>query len=136
MHVRHTRNVSHPATMKPEDWLRFVQIDPFPAQWKRLGLDDDDLKALEIGIMAAPSGYPAIKGGNGLRKLRFATPKSGKGKSGSYRIFYVYFAEYGTVILWAVLGKSDQADLSRDDIDFLATQITRLKGLLDKGKIQ
>ncbi len=136
MHARETRAVSHPATMRPEDWLRFVQIDPFPRQWKDNGLDDDDLKALEIGIMAGPSRPPVVPGSNGLRKLRFAKASSGMGKRGAFRVFYVYFAEYGTVILWAILGKSDQPDLTRDDIKFLGQQIARLKALLDGGKIR
>ena len=128
--------MSHPAMMKPEDWLRFVQIDPFPRKWKEYDLNDDDLKALEIAIMVAPTRSPVIPGSNGLRKIRFAKNESGKGKRGSYRVFYVYFPEYGTVILWAILGKSDQADLSRNDITFLGQQIERLKGLLDRGQIR
>ncbi len=116
--------------------MRFVQIDPFPHHWEKLGLTDEDLRALEGGIMAGPSGPPPIPGGNGLRKIRFGTPASNVGKRGGYRIYYVHFADFGTVILWAILSKSDRSDLSKDDIHFLGKQITRLNDLLDKGKIR
>jgi hypothetical protein len=39
---------------KPEDLLRFVHLKPFERGWKKLGLDDDDLAALETLIMVNP----------------------------------------------------------------------------------
>ena len=32
--------------LTPEDYLRFVELDEFRDDWKRLGLDDDDLWTL------------------------------------------------------------------------------------------
>ena len=57
------------------------------------------------------------------------------GKSGGHRIYYVYFPEYGQVILWAVIAKSDKSDLSQSDLKALGQQIAFLKTLLDKGSI-
>lgn len=55
---------------------------------------------------------PIIEHTGGLRKLRFRSPGSGKGKSGSYRVCYAYFPVYGTVALFVVFGKSDQGNVS------------------------
>jgi len=125
MHRKEYCTLIHAATVHPEDWLRFVQIDPFPRMWSRLGLEDDNLRALEIGIMAAPWSYPVIPGTSGLRKLRFTTPDLGRGKSGSYRVYYVYLPEYGTVWLMAVIAKGEQADLTKADENALAKVIER-----------
>jgi hypothetical protein len=128
--------VVHSPSLRAEDWLRFVQMDPFPRLWAKLQLTDEDLQTLEIGIMASPSTYPVIPGCEGLRKLRFTTNVSNRGKSGSYRVFYVYFPDYGTVLLMAILAKSDKSDLTKADKNALAQVISRIKHLLERGAIQ
>ena len=69
MHSKEQLSLTHSATLRPEDFLRFVEVDPFPRLWSSLKLEDRDLQALQIGIMAAPSIHPVIPGTNGLRKL-------------------------------------------------------------------
>jgi hypothetical protein len=126
----------HAPSSKPEEWLRFIQIDPFPGQWAKLKLADDDLRAIEMGIMVAPSGSPVVPGTNGLRKMRIAMPGSNRGKRGSYRVYYVYFQEYGMVLLMAILAKNDREDLKKSDKNALSQVITRLKQLLEAGAIR
>jgi hypothetical protein len=46
---------------KPEDLLTFIELEGFSADWKRLGLDDADLSALQIGIMSGPDKVAVIK---------------------------------------------------------------------------
>ena len=86
--------------------------------------------------MCYPETGTVIKGTNGMRKARFVPEGAGKGKSGGYRIYYVYFADYGVVTLWAAIAKARQADLKKSDLNFLGTQVARLKALLDKGVIR
>lgn len=137
MHSKEHHTLVHDAALKPEDWLRFVQLPPFPGQWTRLGLSDDYLRALEIAIMAAPDkAGVVIPGTDGLRKVRFTTPDSGRGKSGAYRVFYVYFPEHGIVTLMAIVAKGQRSDLSKADRNALAAEIGRLRRLLDQGVIQ
>jgi hypothetical protein len=136
MHTKSHLTLIHAATMKPEDWLRFVWIDPFPGQWARLKLSEECAQALEVCIMAAPLAGTVVPGAGGLRKVRFATRGSGKGKSGSYRVSYTYFAEYGLVILWAIIAKGQAEDLTKADCNAIAKQIGRLKTLLDQGAIR
>jgi hypothetical protein len=59
--------------------LSFVQLALFSANWKRMSLTDDDLRALEASIACSPDGHPVVRGTGGLRKIRFAlsVPLSG-----------------------------------------------------------
>ena len=40
---------------------RFVLFESFERRWKALGLDDDDLRALEFAIQADPDRHPVIR---------------------------------------------------------------------------
>ncbi|MGW8257775.1 MAG: hypothetical protein ACWGMZ_09855 [Thermoguttaceae bacterium] len=86
--------------LSPQDLLSFIELDEFINDWKKLGLNEDnDLFALQIAIMANPKGSPVIEGTGGLRKLRFATRRSGRGKRGSARVCYVFFEDHAIVLL-------------------------------------
>ena len=92
MHLRETHTLSYPAhDFEPSDWLRFILLDPFDRKWTRLGLNDEDLRALQIMIMAGPDKPALVKGTGGLRKIRFARKDWNRGKSGGFRIGYVFF---------------------------------------------
>lgn len=121
---------------KPEDLLRFVHLKPFERGWKNLGLNDDDLAALEILIMVNPRGCPIVQGTGGLRKIRFAPGRWKRGKSGAARIGYVYLEEYGTVLLVIAYGKGDQDDLSPDEKKTIHGLIQRIEKEFSSGIIK
>ncbi len=124
----------------PVDWLRFVQLDPFPKKWERLGLNyDDDLSALEILIMTLgddPRFAPVVPGTSGLRKLRSAPPGHQGGKRGALRVCYGYFKEHGIVVLITVYGKGEKDDLTADDKKVISAVLRRIQGKLERGLIQ
>jgi hypothetical protein len=122
--------------MSPEELFRFVEIEPFPRLWSNLDLEDEDLQSLQILIMAAPTAHPVIPGSKGLRKLRFSRPGSKTGKSGSFRVYYAYFDEYGIVLLMAIIAKNERSDLTKADLNALGSVIERARKLLDKGVIR
>jgi hypothetical protein len=68
--------------LEPSRWLRIVQTGAFLRKWSSLGLDDDDLLALEVEILKGPELHPMVKGTGGVRKIRFARPGAGRGKRG------------------------------------------------------
>ena len=107
----------------PEKWASFVRFPAFNRDWQRLGLDEDDLRSLELMILAAPTRPPVIQGTGGLRKIRFGGRKSARGKSSAYRICYAYFPEFGTIALAIVFGKTEKADLNQADRRAIATII-------------
>lgn len=107
--------VSYPRVFNPEDWLRFVELSPFSADWKDLGLIDEDLRWLQLSIMLAPKGAPVIPGTGGLRKMRFVPPRWHQGKRGAMRVCYAYFPDYSVVILAAAYGKNEKEDITQRD---------------------
>ena len=92
--------------------LSFVQFPSFLRDWQRLGLDDEALAALEQELMESPDKAPVMKHTGGLRKMRFAAPRSGRGKSGAYRVCFAYFPSHSTVALFVAFGKNERSDLS------------------------
>jgi hypothetical protein len=107
----------------PEKWPRFVWFPAFLRDWERLGLDSEDLRALEHEILKDPTRAPVIKGTGGLRKLRFSGRKSARGRSGANRVCYVHFPEFGTIALAVVFGKNEKDDLSPADRHVIAAII-------------
>jgi hypothetical protein len=109
-------------------WLDFVELPGFTDDWSGLGLTDADLFEAENIIAASPHLAPVIAGTGGLRKLRFAPLRWGRGKRGGARICFFRFDEYQLVFLVAAYAKNEQADLSAADrkhIRDLATRIGR-----------
>ncbi len=107
--------------------LNFVCIEPFLRLWAKHGLTEDDLIRLENEILAAPRKGDEIPGSGGFRKIRLSREGSNKGKSGSYRVLYLYMQAYATVCLVLVFGKADKANISKADRNALAKRAAGLK---------
>ena len=95
--------------------LTFIHLDTFRGDWVHLRLDDSDLQALEQAVMAAPDRPPVIRGAGGLRKVRFAPPSWGRGKSGAVRVIYAHLPAFETAVLFAAYGKNEKGDLGADE---------------------
>lgn len=91
----------------------FIQTQEFTKNWERLGLNDEDLRKLELEIMENPSNAPVIKGTGRLRKKRFAI--NNKGKSGSTRVCYVDFVIKEIIYLITVYPKNEKDNLSLEE---------------------
>jgi hypothetical protein len=119
--VRYAKHV-----LTPEDLLHFVESTVFTKRWEELGLDDEeDLTALQLLIMSHPTGYPVVPGTGGLRKLRFSPPEARFGKSGGFRVCYVYFEEFGIVFLVYVYTKHEKDDLNAGERNAIRGYIHR-----------
>lgn len=110
---------------RPEDLLTFVEMDGFAADWKELGLDSDDLLALQVMIMSGPTGAPIVQGTGGLRKIRFAPARWRTGKRGAARVCYVYFEEWRIVLLVIAYSKGQQDDLTAQEKKVIRGLIAR-----------
>jgi hypothetical protein len=89
--------------------MRFVETPIFTSVIDRL-IDDEAYRGLQIAIMLRPEQGPVIRGGGGLRKLRWARP--GGGKSGGVRVIYFWApAEEAFYMLYAY-AKNEQGDLT------------------------
>lgn len=112
----------------------FIQPASFSSDWARLGLTDDDLRALENEVMARPDAGAVMAGTGGLRKVRYAPPSWRTGKSGALRVCYVVFPNFGVCYLVALFPKNERANLSAADKAMWRRWITqRRKELGDEG---
>jgi hypothetical protein len=85
------------------------------------------LQALELAIMREPTAAAVVAGTGGLRKIRFAPPSRGKGKSGSMRVGYVQFPEIRRIYLVTLFLKKDAANLTSADKRWVRSLIHDLK---------
>ena len=99
--------------------LTFVQTPIFAAQALRLGLNDEDIRALEQLILDYPERGNVMKGTGGVRKIRFAPPSWHTGKSGAARACYVLFTEAESCYFVSIFAKSDKPNLSRKEMNIL-----------------
>lgn len=101
--------------LKPDDLLNFIELSGFEHDWKRLGLDDADLTALQLVIMAGGKQAPIVPGTGGLRKLRFAPAAWNTGKRGAVRVCFAYFEKVGIVLLIVAYGKNEKDNLTASE---------------------
>jgi len=121
--------------LAPEDLLHFIESSVFTKRWEGLDLDDeDDLTALQLFIMSDPTGNPVVKGTGGMRKMRFVPPESKCGKSGGFRICYVYFAEYHIVYLIYVYTKHEKDEFDAGERNAIRDHIQLQKAALERRK--
>lgn len=100
----------------------FIELPAFERHRAKY-LDDEGLARLQIALMTNPSAGDVIEGTGGLRKLRFADARRGKGKRGGLRVIHYYWAGGPEFWLFTLYDKGEMADLS-------ARQRAALKQLL------
>ncbi len=105
----------------------FIESGEFTA-WVKSYLSDDDLAAMQRELLAEPETGDVIHGCGGLRKLRVADPKRGKGKRGGARVIYLHIAETNRIYLITVYGKDQKDDLSADSKKLYRQLVEMLKG--------
>ncbi|MCK5859672.1 hypothetical protein [Abyssibacter sp.] len=75
--------------------------------------------------MKSPEAGDEIQGTGGLRKLRFADPRRGKGKRGGLRIIYYWWSGGAQFWLFTVYDKDEMADLTPEQRRSLKALIKR-----------
>jgi hypothetical protein len=89
--------------------MRFVETPIFTKVIERL-VSDEDYRSLQIALMLRPEQGPVIRGGGGLRKLRWARP--GGGKSGGLRVIYYWAPAEEVFYMLYAYAKNEQGDLT------------------------
>jgi len=97
----------------------FLELPPF-ARYRADYLDDEGFRALQTTLMQNPQAGDVIQGTGGLRKLRWADPRRGKGKRGGLRIIYYWWQVGSQFWLFTLYGKGEMADLSAAECRALA----------------
>ena len=89
----------------------FVELPAF-ARHRADYLDDDAFEALLDTLMTQPLAGDVIKDTGGLRKLRFADARRGKGTRGGLRVIYYWWVSASKCLLFTVYDKDEADDLS------------------------
>lgn len=89
----------------------FVELPAFE-RYRPAYLDDDAFLALQNLLMERPDAGDLIPDAGGLRKLRFADERRGKGKRGGLRIIYYWWVAGFEFWLFTLYDKDEMADLT------------------------
>jgi hypothetical protein len=116
------------------DLPRFVEAAGFAAEWTGLGLTDADLHVLQAVLAARPTAGAVVAGTNGVRKVRFTAPGSGRGKSGSYRVFYLPVVAHDVVVLIVTLAKKERENLTKAERNAVARLAAAIKAGFEKER--
>ena len=92
----------------------FVELPPFERRRAQY-LDDEGLRMLQDLLMRNPVAGIPIQETGGLRKLRFADVRRGKGKRGGLRVVYYWWEPGSEVWLFTLFDKDEMADLRPPD---------------------
>ena len=102
----------------------FVELPPFERHRKAY-LSDEEFRALQNLLMADPEAGDVIPDAGGLRKLRFADSKRGKGKRGGLRVIYYWWDAGAQFWLFTLYSKGEMADLAASERKELKAMIKR-----------
>ena len=127
------RRITHGVILWAVRWT-LIQLAGFKRLWQSEKLLDEDLQALEAEIMSNPAGPRVMKGTGGLRKIRFAPPSRGKGKSGSMRVGFAQFPECRRIYLVTLFLKKDADNLSAADRHAIKSLLSDLAEAIRKGQ--
>jgi hypothetical protein len=102
--------------------------------WKHWRLDDDDLRELERQVMQNPVCGSVMRNTGGVRKMRFAPPSRRSGKSGAYRVCYLYFPEHEIVFFVLIFPKNEQPNLTAQQEQSCRVVSQQIKQALAKSR--
>jgi len=86
-------------------------------------LEDAGFARLQQHLMANPEAGDVIEGTGGLRKLRFADARRGKGKRGGLRVIYYWWIEGPQFWLYTLYDKDEASDLTSKERKALKAMI-------------
>lgn len=104
--------------------IEFIETSIFTRQIKAMATDDE-LKALQVELIAQPEKGDLIQGTGGLRKIRMATGQ--QGKSGSARVIY-FLATAEVIYLVLAYAKNEKESLTAAEKAELKKLTQLLKG--------
>jgi len=89
----------------------FVELPAF-SRHRAIYLDDAAFARLQMEMMRAPLSGDLIRETGGLRKIRVADPRRGKGKRGGLRLIYFWWEAGAQFWLFTVYDKDEADDLT------------------------
>lgn len=103
--------------------VEFIETPTFTRSLLEL-LPDDEYANLQSVLMEKPDLGDLIRGGGGIRKLRYALP--GRGKSGGVRVIYYWLRDDGQIYMLLIYPKSKKDDLTDREVALLRELVKEL----------
>jgi len=103
--------------------VEFIETPIFTKQILQL-IDDDSYKEFQNELFQNPEMGKLIKGGGGIRKIRWTLPN--KGKSGGIRVIYFYKKVKNNIFLLYAYPKNAADSLSDKQVAQLARLVKEL----------
>ena len=94
----------------------FIETPTFTRRVLRL-LDDESYGSLQTCLAAQPNAGDVIRGGGGLRKIRWAA--KGHGKRGGVRVIYYWWMGKDRISMLFIYPKNEMDDLSAEQLKLL-----------------
>ena len=96
--------------------MEFIETPTFTRMVTAL-LADDEYRELQNELVENPKRGDLVKGGGGIRKMRFAS--QGRGKSGGVRVIYYWITDNDQIYMLVVYPKSKKDTLSDKEVAIL-----------------
>jgi hypothetical protein len=103
--------------------MEFIETQTFTRLVTAL-LADDEYSDLQNELVANPARGNIIKGGGGIRKLRYAI--QGRGKSGGVRVIYYWIKDEHLIYMLLIYPKSEKDDLTDKETAILRALVKEL----------
>jgi len=104
---------------------KFIYLQKFSEKWDKLNLTDNDLVPLEEYLLENPKAGESVRGTNGLRKLRWKLPNTGK--SGGVRVAYIDVVISEKIYMLDLFPKSEKDNYTNAEINILKNLVNELK---------
>lgn len=89
----------------------FLEL-PIFAKYRPEYLDDEGFREMQNLLMLNPEAGDVIEGTGGLRKMRYADSRRGKGKRGGLRVIYYWWDGKQQFWLFTLYDKDEMDDLN------------------------
>lgn len=94
-----------------EGWL-FIEFPEFSRFRDDYFRTDSSFADFQTNLVIQPDQGDVVPGCGGLRKVRWADPRRGKGKRGGLRVIYLLLPEIRVIVLLDVYDKEEAIDLT------------------------
>ena len=103
--------------------MEFIETQTFTRLLTAL-LADDEYREMQYELLENPERGDVIKGGGGIRKLRYAV--QGRGKSGGVRVIYYWIKDKHLIYMLLIYSKSKKDDLTDKETAILRKLVKEL----------
>ena len=104
--------------------VEFIETPVFTRQIQLL-ISDDEYAVLQRELSEDPQVGALVRGGGGVRKMRFALP--GRGKSSGIRVIYYWLREDGQIYMLLAYPKSEKDNLTDRETAVLRELVKELQ---------